>query len=138
MCSLFPHGILILRTKFCFNIFNASGAVKCRYRCVFYKLVPDKNSMDAISGLPSITLYSLVTLCTSGPREGGSCSEVCTSADSGPGPVCRDQGAPRTWSGHPASGGRGRGRAGISQSGANWPRSLNQKRATLLCNNWGR
>lgn len=70
MCS-FPHGILIFRTKFCFNIFNASGAVKCRYRCVFYKLVPDKNSMDAISGLPSITLYSLVTLEYLWPQRGG-------------------------------------------------------------------
>ena len=138
-CSLFQHGILIFWTKFCFNIFNASGAVKCRYRCVFYKLVPDKNSMDAISGCQALHCATLcVTLSTSDPREGGSCSEVDTCSDSGP--ACRDQGARRTSSGHWAASGclGGGGRAGISQSEARSPRSLNQKRATLWCNNWGR
>ena len=109
-CSLFQHGILIFRTKLCFNIFNASGAVKCRYRCVFYKLVPDKNSMDAISGCQALhcATLSVSLFSTSDPREGGSCSGVGTGPGSGP--ACRDQGARRTSSGQwGASGCRGGG-----------------------------
>ena len=95
--------------------------------------------MDAISGCQALHCATLcVTLSTSDPREGGSCSEVDTCSDSGP--ACRDQGARRTSSGHWAASGclGGGGRAGISQSEARSPRSLNQKRATLWCNNWGR
>ena len=95
--------------------------------------------MDAISewlGKLGITLF---TLDTSDPREGESCSEVCTCSDPSPGPwpAYPDPGALLTLSGHTASWGQGRS-GGISQSGASWPRSLNQKRATLWCNNWGR
>ena len=104
------------------------------FRCVFYKLV--LNGCNQWLAKLSMTLF---TLDTSDPREGESCSEVCTYSD--PSWLsCPDQEALLTLTGHTVSGDQDLdvGSGEISQSGVSWPRSLNQKRATLCCNNWGR
>ena len=139
MCHLFPPEILISKLK-SVTIFSPfwfwCSKVPFTVPLCFLQVL--QCSMDAISewlGKLSMTLF---TLDTSDPREGESCSEVCPCSDPSPGPwpACPHPGL-LTWSGHTVSGGQGRS-GGISQSGASWPRSLNQKRATLCCNNWGR
>ena len=122
-CSLFQHGILIFRTKLCFNIFNASGAVKCRYRCVFYKLVPDKNSMDAISGCQALhcaTLSRHSSLPLT-PERGGAAPRSAPALAPGPPVVTRGRSGPRADSGEPPGVGGAGGAPGYHSLGRGRP-----------------